>query len=108
MVTWYFILSIFISLLGAITLAYQIYKIIEIDAKCRGLKHPKLWGLFSLSGNNGSGGLILYLIGRNRYPIIISEDELAEIDSRKKRAGVSLAFLVVGTITLLTILIFTF
>ena len=90
---WYFIIIVFIVLLGMFTLAYQIYKLTELDARCRGLKHPKLWGLFSLSGNNGSGGLILYLIGRRKYPITINEDELAQMTSRKKRAGVSLIFI---------------
>ncbi len=102
---WYFIIIVFIMLLGMITLAYQIYKLTELDAKCRGLKHPKLWGLFSLSGNNSSGGLILYLIGRRKYPITINEEELAQMASRKKRAGVSLIFMALGAIALFATLI---
>lgn len=106
--SWYIILSLFITMLGAFTLAYQIYKMIELDARCRGLKHPKLWGLFSLSGNNGNGGLILYIIGRRKYPITMNENERNEINSRKKKAGVSLLFLAVGSILLFSILILTY
>lgn len=41
---WYTIILVFLVLLGAFTLSYQIFKLIELDAKSRGLKHPKLWG----------------------------------------------------------------
>ena len=103
--TWYIVLMVFVVLLGASTLAYQIYRLIELDARCRGLKHPKWWGLFSLSGNNGSGGLLLYLIGRRKYPIQINETAQEEMNTRKKRTAVSLAFLVVGTIALVSFLV---
>lgn len=99
--SWYMIILAFIMFLGASTLAYQIYKLTELDAKCRGLKHPKLWGLFSLSGNNASGGLILYMIGRRKYPSVMSEDAKLLMNSRKKKASVSLAFIAVGTIALM-------
>ena len=52
MMTWYLIIFVFMVLMGAFALAYQIFRLTELDAKCRGLKHPKWWGLFSLSGNN--------------------------------------------------------
>lgn len=103
--TWYLLIAMFVTLLGSFTLIYQIYRLTELDARCRGLKHPKLWGLFTLSGNNGSGGLILYLLGRRKYPITINNDQQAEMNSRKKRAGVSLLFLAVGSIALFSILI---
>ena len=101
---WYLVLIIFIVILGAFTTAYQVYKLTEIDARCRELKHPRFWGLFSLSGK-GSEGLILYLIGRRRFPSSASEAERAEMESRKKKAGVSLVFLALGAIALFTILI---
>lgn len=41
---WYLIVLVFISLLGASTLAYQVFKMTELDAKSRGFKHPKAWG----------------------------------------------------------------
>jgi hypothetical protein len=103
--SWYLVLTAFIALLGAFTLEYQVYKMTELDARCRGLKHSKFWGVFSLSGNNGCGGLILYLIGRKKYLVSMNDCELNEMNSRKKKAGVSLIFLAVGTIALLSIII---
>ena len=102
---WYLFLMVFIVLLGAITLAYQIFRMTELDARCRGFKRPKFWGFFSLSGKNGSGGLILYLIARKKYPITISASEQKEMNSRKQKAGVSLLFLAVGAIVLFAVTI---
>ena len=80
-------------LTGAIALVSQIYQITVLDAKARGLKHPKLWGFLAISGNNSSG-LIMYLIGRRKYPIInISETTRNYIERKKKIAGVGLVFL---------------
>lgn len=105
--TWYIVVFIFITLLGAFTLSYQIYKLTELDATCRGLKHPKFWGFFALGGNNGSGGLILYLLGRRKYPAQISPAAAQEMNARKKKAGVCLIFLAVGAISLMITCIFT-
>ena len=57
-----------IALVGAICTAWQIYQMTVSDAKARGLKHPKFWGFWAMNGNNSSG-LILYLIGRRKYPV---------------------------------------
>lgn len=105
--TWYLIVSVFLAILGGSTLAYQVYKMTELDAESRGFKHPKLWGVFSLSGN-GSGGLLLYLIGRRKYQSSMNEEDKAVMESRKKKAGVSLVFLGLATIALFTILILEF
>lgn len=96
--TWYMIILIFVLLLGLITLAYQIFKITESDAKSRGLKHPKLWGLFVIGGSNGSNGLIPYLIFRNKYPLNMEESEKLIIKSRKNKAVVSLILIAIGSI----------
>jgi hypothetical protein len=104
--SWYLIVLVFIEILGASTLAYQIYKMTELDAASRGLKHPKFWGFFSLSGN-GSGGLLLYLIGRRKYQSSISEADKLVMESRKKKAGVSLSFLALSTIALFAVCILT-
>ena len=42
----YIFMAIFIAiyLVGAVSMVYQLYKITIIDAKARGLKHPKLMG----------------------------------------------------------------
>ncbi|WP_061996485.1 hypothetical protein [Clostridium sp. ATCC 25772] len=105
--SWYLIVLMFIEILGASTLAYQVFKMTELDAISRGLKHPKFWGIFSLSGN-GSGGLLLYLIGRRKYPSFMSNADRLIMESRKKKAGVSLSFLAISTIILFAICILTF
>ncbi len=85
-----------VMLVGAVNTVWQIYKIVGLDAESRGLKHPRLWGFFA-ANTNGSSGLILYLIGRRKYPVIrLSEETRREIESRKKRAGAGLVFLAVG------------
>ena len=96
--TWLTIVFVFIILLGAVNLSYQVYKITELDARCRGLKHPKFWGIFSIGGNSGSGGFLLFLICRRKYPITMNEEERQIIESRKKKAGVGLAFIAVGAV----------
>lgn len=98
--SWYFIVFIFIVIMGAAYLAYQVFHMTKLDAKCRGLKHPTWWGWFSLSGNNGSGGLILYLIGRKKFPITMSQEDKKIMDSRKKKATVAICFMAVGMICL--------
>lgn len=105
--SWYLIVLVFIAILGTSTLAYQIYKMTELDATSRGFKHPRAWGFFALSGN-GSGGLLLYLIGRRKYPSHMSESDKLIMESRKKKAGVSLSFLTLSTIALLSVCILTF
>lgn len=96
----YILMAIFIAiyLIGVITVAYQIYKITIIDAKARNIKHPKLMGLLATSGKS-SEGLILYLLNRKKYPIKqISDNELNEINRRKKISFVSIIFIVIGAI----------
>lgn len=96
---WHAYIFLIISLIGAINLVYQVYKITVLDARARGLKHPKFWGLFVTGGNNSSG-LLVYLIGRRKYPTNISEEDTQEIEVRKKKTTVCLLFLVVGFIGL--------
>lgn len=85
-------------IVGSFFCVYQLYRLVQVDAECRGLKHPRLWGLFAISGN-GQSGLILYLIGRRKYPILsMSEAQKALIGTRKKRFGVGLLFLAAGAI----------
>lgn len=77
---------------------YQFYQLVKADAVCRGLKHPKLWGLFAISGNN-QAGLILYLIARRKHPVIsMTDEQKLTIDRCKAKIGVGLIFLVVGAI----------
>ena len=92
-----------VALVGAFCVVFQIYQMTVIDATARGLKHPKFWGVFAMSGNN----LLMYLIGRRKYPIInMSENNAKELEKRKKSAGVGLVFLAIGVIGIIcTILI---
>lgn len=87
-----------IYLIGAVATVYQIYKITVIDAKARGIKHPKLMGLLATSGKS-SEGIIIYLLHRRKYPIKnITIEEQNEIDRRKKIALVGIIFSVIGAI----------
>ena len=92
-----------IALVGGIETVYQIYQLTVIDATIRGLKHPKLWRLLASNGNNSSG-LLLYLIGRRNYPInSIDSNQKTKMIQRKKAAGISLCFMVVGILGLIII-----
>lgn len=104
---WYLGLFVFIVLLGAVTLSYQMYNMIYLDARSRGLKHPGFWGIFSIGGNNGSSGLILYLLGRKKYVSTMSDEDKAIMETRKKKALVSLCFLILGAFCLITTLVLT-
>lgn len=105
--TWYMIVLVFLVILGAGSLACQIFRMTAIDAKSRGLKHPKLWGAFALSGE-GSGGLLLYLIGRRKYPSNMSITDRGIMDSCKKKAGVSLIFMALSAVGLFAVIILKF
>ena len=83
-------------IVGGLFAVYQLFLLVKTDAACRGLKHPKFWGMFAISGNNQSG-LIMYLIGRRKYPIISMTDEQKTFIERcKKKFGVGIVFQVVG------------
>lgn len=85
-------------MVGSVFTAYQLYRLVEIDAESRGLKRPRLWGVFSLAGNNGSG-LLLYLLGRRKYPVTaLSEEGRRAKEVRKKKLCVSFTFQAVGAI----------
>ena len=89
---YYEILFVFIVLLGAFQLSYSVFRITIIDAKSRHFKHPHFWGLFTMGRN--SSNLIL-------YPSIMSLEDQQKMDSYKKRVGVALVFIALGTISLI-------
>lgn len=97
---WYDFIFVFIIMLGACESVYQIFKMTELDAASRGLKHPKFWGLFASGSQNGSG-LLVYLMGRKKYPSTMSTNDKAIIESRKKKIGAGLLFMVFGSIALI-------
>ena len=87
-----------VALVGAFCVVFQIYHMTVIDATARELKHPKFWGVFTMSGNTSSS-LLMYLIGRRKYPIVnTSESNSKELEKRKKSAGIGLLFLAIGVI----------
>ena len=91
-------LGVAMVLIGAFHTAYQLYALVKLDAESRGLKHPKFWGLMATGGNNSSG-LLLYLIGRRKYPVTeMTPTGRQEMDRRKRRAGVGLIFLALGAV----------
>lgn len=93
-----FIIGAAIISVTGIFCSYQMYKLVGVDASCRGLKHPKFWGFFSATGNNQSG-LIMYLVFRRKYPIInITHEQKIDIDKCKNRFTIGLVFLVIGAI----------
>lgn len=94
----FILISVAVILVGAVNTSFQLYKMVELDARARGLKHPKFWGIFAMNGNNSSG-LLMYLIGRRNYPILnMTEENRKEIEKRKKKAGIGLIFIVIGAI----------
>ena len=79
-------------IVGSFSCVYQLYRLVQVDAECRGLKHPKLWG-------NGQSGLILYLIGRRKHPVLsMTEEQKSLMGRRKKRFGVGLLFVAAGAV----------
>ncbi len=87
-----------VALVGAVCVVFQIYHMTVIDATARGLKHPKFWGVFAMNGNNSSG-LLMYLVGRRKYPVVnMSENNSKELEKRKKSVGVGLIFFAIGII----------
>ena len=89
------------AVIGGGYAVYQLFRLAETDARCRGMKHPRLWGLLASSGSNQSG-LLLYLIRRKNHPVLsLSEEEKGLIQRRKRKIGVGIAFLVAGAIMLI-------
>ena len=94
-----------IMFVGSICFAYRLYEIVQIDARSRGFKHPKTWGLCSISSNNGSG-LLLYLIKRRKYPIIeLSKEDMERIEKSKKAISAAIIFVATGAILIVVSII---
>ena len=54
-------ICVVLYLIGLVLTICQVYRFTVIDAKIRGMKHPKAMGLLASSGQGG-GGMLLYLI----------------------------------------------
>ena len=103
---WYEILLFISMFIIAVIIVYHIYKMTELDARSRGFKHPKLWGLFASGGQNGEG-ILLYLIGRRKYPSEMTEAQKLDMEKYKKNIGISLVFLIIVSIVFVCMIIFT-
>ncbi|MGX7092382.1 hypothetical protein [Hutsoniella sourekii] len=82
-----------VTFAGGIILIYTIYQLTLIDAKSRGIKHPKTWGILNASGNNSNSFLLMYLIKRRKYPVKnLPDDQKLKLELYKKKALLALIF----------------
>lgn len=88
---------------GGFILMYNIYLMTLIDAKARGLKHPKLLGFLNISGNNGNGFLLMYLLMRKKYPLEnMSQKDKENLNLLKKKSMLAMYIHLIGAIIFIT------
>lgn len=91
-----------LTIFGGIQLARMIYQLTVMDAQARQLPHPRFWGIFNISGNNSSGNILLYLLGRRRFPIKdASSLDPQRVTDCKKQARLALVFHLLGAAILI-------
>lgn len=98
------IILLVLSVLPMISLRYNLYKVINIDAKSRGIERPKLWSFVGIAGGRGEG-LILYFLKRKNYEKHISDEDFTLSEMYKRRAIISLVFLMTIMVILLITLV---
>lgn len=81
---WYVLTLICLLVVTNGMFVYQLFKLIELDASIRGMRHPKFWGLLTAGGQRGEG-LLLYLLTRNKAIYSMEIEEQEELENRKKR-----------------------
>lgn len=82
--TWYVLTLICLLVVTNGMFVYQLFKLVELDASIRGMRHPKFWGLLAAGGQRGEG-LLLYLLTRNKAIYSMEIEEQEELENRKKR-----------------------
>lgn len=82
--TWYVLTLICLLVVTNGMFVYQLFKLVELDASIRGMRHPKFWGLLTAGGQRGEG-LLLYLLTRNKAIYSMEIEEREELENRKKR-----------------------
>lgn len=97
---WYAIVFSLFMVFGLINTVHQFYRMAELDARCRGLKHPKAMGLLATSGQRGEG-LLIYLLARRDYPSNMTEDDKGRMKSRKAKCISSMVLVALGAICLI-------
>lgn len=80
--TWYLLTLISLLVVTNGLFVYQLFKLVELDAVVRGMKHPKFWGVLAAGGQRGES-LILYLLNRNKAAFSMTAKE--ELQMRKQR-----------------------
>ena len=86
---------------------YQLFKLVELDAAVRGMKHPKFWGVLAAGSQRGEG-LILYLLNRNKAVFSMTTEEKEELQMRKQRIIYLLVLIVILVIFLFASVIVRF
>lgn len=79
-------------LLAAGCLFYYLFSLVMLDAKSRGIKHPKFWSLLATGGQNG-GGLLLYLFARRKTTSLMAPAEVEQFLRIKRKIYCLLAVL---------------
>lgn len=82
--TWYVLTLICLLVVTNGMFVYQLFKLVELDASIRGMRHPKFWGLLTAGGQRGEG-LLLYLLTRNKAIYSMEIEEQEELENRKIR-----------------------
>ena len=82
--TWYVLTLICLLVVTNGMFVYQLFKLVELDASIRGMRHPKFWGLLTAGGQRGEG-LLLYLLTRDKAIYSMEIEEQEELENRKKR-----------------------
>ena len=77
---------------------YQLFKLVQLDASVRGMKHPRFWAFLRLADS-----LNLYLLKRNKAIFSIAAEEKEELETRKKRLLYLLVLILLSGIFPLTV-----
>ncbi|MGT2836030.1 hypothetical protein [Streptococcus macacae] len=101
--TWYMLTLIFLLVVTEGLMLYQLFKLVELDAAARGMKHPRFWAFFTAGGQHGEG-LPTYLLMRNKAIVSMTAEEKEVFQIRKRRV----LYLLVLTFILGIFLISTF
>lgn len=105
--TWYLLTLISLLVVTNGLFVYQLFKLVELDAVVRGMKHPKFWGVLAAGGQRGEG-LILYLLNRNKAVFSMTTEEKEELQMRKQRIIYLLVLIVILVIFLFASVIVRF
>ena len=80
---------------------YQLFKLVQLDASVRWMKHSKFLAFLKPRGQRGEG-LILYFLKRNKAIFSMTAEEKEEMETRKKRL-----FYLLGLTLLFAIFLFS-